>query len=195
MKKILSVVFSFYQFWMISILIAIVLVWIPKTILQFRNDEPAKIDNVKKIARPTFDSSFIYNQQKTVRIEPSEYTVAFEARREITYSFIYKAIQIVLMACFSFFLFKVLASIQHDDPFIIKLDIWLNRIGFLLLLMWITGNIYEIIMNKRMHFLGFNDFEIDENQGPYLLLAIIAFAFAKIFKKGKEYKEENDLTV
>ena len=82
-----------------------------------------------------------------------------------------------------------------DNPFSANLDAWLTRTSNLLILIWLLLHIHEVIIYFLLRSSGFPDLELDEPKAIYLFGAIIAFAFAKIFKKGKEYKEENDLTV
>lgn len=175
--------------------VLIAIIALPNLIGQTGSEDSIKIDNLEMVSRKFPDSTYISNAQGTDRVKSTWYQLEVKAQPQKTYFLIFRAINIILVVLISIFIFKILLSLKYDNPFITKLDVWLNRTGLLLIISWINSHVFEIVMNPQIKKMGLENFAINEKSGGWLFCAVLAFAFAQIFKKGKEYKEENDLTV
>ena len=83
---------------------------------------------------------------------------------------------------------KVIKSVKHVETFGVKNVKSFKRIGVCLL-------VYSIIMSyssMRFKLGGFSGFGLNVN---LLILVLVAFIMAEIFKEGNSLKQENDLTI
>jgi len=88
---------------------------------------------------------------------------------------------------------RVLSKIKVADPFTLDVSKILERISYIILLIWVAAMFYD----GYYKWLSKTVTVAHENlvSGDSLLLAGVVFVFAQIFKRGVELQSENELTV
>ncbi|WP_163325232.1 MULTISPECIES: DUF2975 domain-containing protein [Draconibacterium] len=88
---------------------------------------------------------------------------------------------------------RLLKRIQLTNPFNMEVIERLERISYLLFIIWILS----ISAGGFFAWLGEKAGELNDSwsHGPYLFMAGLVFIISQIFKRGVELQSENDLTV
>ncbi len=104
-------------------------------------------------------------------------------------------IVIVLISIYCLFIFRrTLRYFQKVKPFHIDVIQNFNKMGYLLILVGLSGTIITVV--TRLVFNG--QFKVSLGLTPHLILVCLGLFFmvlSEVFKVAKHAKEENDLTV
>lgn len=99
----------------------------------------------------------------------------------------------VLEAYAAIIVIRVLSEIKMTNPFTTEVSKKLERISYVILLIWVVTMIY----NGHITWLSKQLPGLEQNviPGEFILIAGVVFIFSQIFKKGVEIQTENELTV
>ncbi|WP_153797900.1 DUF2975 domain-containing protein [Foetidibacter luteolus] len=100
---------------------------------------------------------------------------------------------LILEAYVAFLVTRVLSKIKLASPFTMEISRILEKISYLILLVWVTAMLY----NAHVKWLSKTIGMARENfiSGEFIFLAGVVFIFSQVFKKGVEIQSENELTV
>jgi hypothetical protein len=103
-------------------------------------------------------------------------------------------VAILLLDSFiAFLITRALSKIKMSNPFTPEVSKILEKISYLILLVWIVAMLY----NGHINWLSkqLSGFRETKFSGEFILMAGVVFVFSQIFKKGVEIQSENELTV
>jgi Protein of unknown function (DUF2975) len=92
-------------------------------------------------------------------------------------------------------IFELLSKLKLQTPFSMEVEKKLERIAYLLLGVWIVGNIFwKIYIYYLTNSTGIQ-LPAYSTGDEYLFMAGVIYIISQVFKRGIEIQEENDLTV
>jgi hypothetical protein len=100
---------------------------------------------------------------------------------------------LIIDAYIAFLITRALSKIKMSNPFTPEVSKILERISYLILLVWVVAMLYNghiSWLSKRI-----SNFQETKFSGEFILMAGVVFVFSQIFKKGVEIQSENELTV
>ena len=99
----------------------------------------------------------------------------------------------VLQGYVAVMVIKVLSQIKMTSPFTMEVARKLERISYVILLIWVVTMFY----NGQITWLSkqLPGFEKHVIPGEFILIAGVVLIFSQIFKRGVEIQTENELTV
>lgn len=111
------------------------------------------------------------------------------------YLFISGTVQFVGFLFIFWMIIEVMKRFGNDEDFKTDIDTWLFRIGTLLVVLGALSYLDQLLINLFLKSTGLGAFKDRSGKGSYFFFAFMAFAFMTYYSKGKELKEETELTI